>query len=104
MTPRCPDCPLAPGETCPALMAMCNAIRGDAGKRAAFLARCAEVAAAAEYPPVAIPVQDSIRATQLGFHRCWFSTKDSACGCSGVRCHLLKRIVGLADCVECLSH
>jgi hypothetical protein len=55
-------------------------------------------------PVTTIPVHDSIRATRLGFQRCWFSTKDSACGCSGVRCHLLQRIVYLGDCVRCLTH
>jgi hypothetical protein len=50
-----------------------------------------------------VPSSAAIRATQLGFHRCWFSTKDSECGCSGVRCHLKKRIVTLSDCVTCLG-
>lgn len=49
------------------------------------------------------PVSESIRATQLGFRNCWLSTVDSSCGCSGVQCHLLHRIVTLHDCVSCLK-
>lgn len=59
--------------------------------------------ASGEAPRPLVPLAESINAHRLGFQQCWFSTKDDACGCSGVRCHLLGRIVGLVDCVECLK-
>lgn len=53
--------------------------------------------------PSPIPLEASVRATRLGFARCWFSERDARCGCSGLSCHLLGRIVTLEDCVRCLS-
>jgi hypothetical protein len=49
-----------------------------------------------------IPMRDSIRATRLGSHRCFYATPPE-CGCSAPQCHHLGRLVGLADCVACLG-
>lgn len=80
----------------------------DVRQRDAYRALVARLAAGEPLAPPAagpdvVPLSDSLRVVRLGFQRCWFSTQDDACGCSGVRCHLLGRIVSLLDCVECLS-
>jgi len=53
-------------------------------------------------PPARIPLAQSLRATRLGFRRCWYSSHEG-CGCSGTHCYHQARIVGLQDCVTCLS-
>jgi hypothetical protein len=53
-------------------------------------------------PAPLIPLADSIRAARLGYRACLYSSYEG-CGCSGTHCYHLGRVVGLADCVECLS-
>jgi hypothetical protein len=63
---------------------LCADDNPDVAEREAYRALMVRQATG-EAPPAptrqAVPVRDSIRATRLGFRRCWFSTKDSACGC-----------------------
>jgi hypothetical protein len=81
---------------------LCSDDNPDAEQRAAYRAFLVRKATG-QPEPATIPLRVSIRAARLGFQKCWFSTKDSDCGCSGVRCHLLERIVSLDDCVRCLK-
>lgn len=74
----------------------------DAWSREGYRRLVSELAGG-ETVPAKVPLAESVRASRLGFQRCWFSTKDDACGCSGVRCHLRGRIVSLRDCVDCLA-
>lgn len=54
-----------------------------------------------EPPPV--PLAESRRAIKLGLSRCFYAAKP-ACSCQGAaRCHHLKRIVSLRDCIDCLK-
>ena len=48
------------------------------------------------------PLAASIRAVQLGFRRCLYSTHEG-CGCSGTHCHHLGRVVTLPDCLRCIK-
>lgn len=54
-------------------------------------------------PPHAVaPLSSSLRAVHLGFRRCLYSSHEG-CGCTGTRCYRHGRIVGLPDCISCLS-
>lgn len=79
----------------------------DVGQRERYRGLVASLASGAS-PPSApafdpIPLAAARRATEIGFQNCWLSTQDESCGCTGVRCHLLGRIVSLRDCVDCLK-
>lgn len=57
-------------------------------------------------PPMgraSVPLDAALRAHKAGYSRCWFSYMEHPCGCSGVRCHLLGRVVTIRDCVKCLG-
>lgn len=53
-------------------------------------------------PPALVPLGDSLRAVQLGFRRCFYSSHEG-CGCTGTHCYRHARVVGLSDCISCLS-
>lgn len=48
------------------------------------------------------PVASSLHAVRLGFRQCLYSSHEG-CGCAGTHCYRHGRIVGLADCIDCLK-
>lgn len=84
----------------------------DAAQREAYRALVVRLASGVEPSPDSarrqtdphrVPLASALTAQRLGYAKCWMSTRDDACGCSGVRCHLLGRVVSLRDCVRCLD-
>lgn len=78
----------------------------DAAQRESYrnlVARLAKGDAPAAPVRQLIPLSTTLHAQKHGSRNCWFSYKDSACGCSGLKCHLHKRVVQIGDCVECLK-
>jgi hypothetical protein len=52
--------------------------------------------------PGMAPLASSLRAVRLGFRQCLYSSHEG-CGCTGTHCFAKGRIVGLADCIDCLK-
>lgn len=115
---KCKSCPIAGEASCiaekPGWSFACKLARsGTAADRAFVVNRSAIDAGTFVVPPSrpapviqdarpTIPLRDSIRATRLGFLQCFYAAAPE-CGCSAPHCHNLGRLVGLADCVACLS-
>lgn len=86
---------------------LCSDANPNTRQRDAYRRAMLRKAGAPEPPPMAAaprpsPLAASIRAAKLGFRRCLYATSEG-CGCSGTHCHHLRRVVGLADCIECLK-
>jgi hypothetical protein len=103
MSPKCPDCPIRDGVTCYGLESICERVHETAVrvKFIDFHARAIETAAEA-MEAAGVPLADSIRAARIGYRACLYSSHEG-CGCSGTHCYHLGRVVGLPDCLECLS-
>ena len=84
---------------------LCSDANPDAHVREGYRALVLKLAGepvSAPPPTPLVPLGNSIRAAQLGFRRCLYSTHEG-CGCSGTHCYHLGRVVGLADCISCLK-
>jgi hypothetical protein len=82
---------------------LCSDESPDARQRESYRALMLTLAGQpAPDPPAVAPLASSIRAVRLGFRQCLYSSH-KGCGCTGTHCYRHGRIVGLADCIDCLK-
>lgn len=85
---------------------LCSDENPDARQRESYRAMMLEKAGQ-PVPPHSMtvptpPLASSLRAVRLGFRQCLYSSHEG-CGCTGTHCFAKGRIVGLADCIDCLK-
>jgi hypothetical protein len=82
---------------------LCSDKNPDIAQRDGYRALVLRMAGEPEPPPQPVaPLASSIRATIYGFRQCLYSSH-KGCGCTGTHCYRHGRIVGLADCIDCLK-
>jgi hypothetical protein len=67
-----------------------------------MLDRADDPAPARTPSPGGVPLATATRAARFGFRQCFYSSHEG-CGCTGTHCYRHGRVVGLADCIECLK-